>query len=56
MINNLLKTALVAAFVVTFFSTPANAQQRDNLTFEEIEIDPRCAGTRRTNGNLCQSD
>ncbi len=37
MIKNLFKTFFVLIFVFTFFSTQANAQ-RDNLTFEEIEM------------------
>lgn len=37
MIKNLLKTFFVLIFVFTVFSIDANAQ-RDNLTFEEIEM------------------
>ena len=38
MLSNLIKTVLVSAFALTVFSIPANAQQRDNLTYEEIEM------------------
>lgn len=38
MVKNLLKFSLVLFFVFTFFSSVSNAQQRDNLTYEEIEM------------------
>ena len=38
MLTNLIKTALASALALTLFSIPANAQQRDNLTYEEIEM------------------
>ena len=38
MIKNSLKFSFVLLFVFTIFSSVSNAQQRDNLTYEEIEM------------------
>ena len=38
MAANIFKTAFVLSVVFIISSIPANAQQRDNLTFEEIEM------------------
>lgn len=38
MLSNLIKTALVLVLIITIFSIPLKAQQRDNLTYKEIEM------------------